>query len=454
MAAFYRLPTHPAIISSDPISVTDIENPPAWAVITASIAAFRNAKSTLWDLPHLVEDLAYSLHENGNVDSRFLQKFLTSVYPDPSSIDSQAILNNIFDAALDLPNLFPKHEIPYLNISNVSIELNRNQVQALVAHQILGTLVPPHGNTWGSTFLCWYSEPQPHERAVHGYLTTAFLFFSHNLKIPYAPNQSVYEFHSLPTAVDTWETCNAFAFDHLILETVTNTSVKFPHETLTCMLVSSNTSPGFGSSSTQEELITGACPALLPLGALLVSPPIPSDAALLVRGVVPLTEWRGQGRDAHHVGVVDTDTEYTFLLLDALELDTTEPQGFLIDLVSSNIHRELQKAFIGFSALKNHGVSNIAAPLWGTGAFGGDPVVKAVILAMAEACTGIRVRLAVNDTWTYPSGPNSSPLCKILENLKKECARKTVAELWEILGADRTRRCLYGWEVAQLLTTS
>lgn len=386
MAASYKLPSHSTITSSDPISVTDFENPTAWAVITASISAFRNAKSTFWDLPNLIEDLAYSLLENGHVDTRFLRKFLVSTYPNPSSTISHEILNKILDSALDLPNLFPTQEITYLNISNVSIELDRKQIQSLIAHQILGTLKPPLGNTWGCTFFCWYSEPQPHERAVHGYLTTTFLFFSY--KQLYIPNVTTYEFHSLPSAADTWETCGALVFEHLILETVTTTSVKFPHETLTCMLVSSNTSPGFGSSSTQEELITGACPALLPFGALLVSPPIPDDAALLARGVIPFTEWRGQGRGAHHIRVMDAETEYTFLLLDALELDTAEPQDILLDLIPQNIHRELQKAFIGFSALKTHGITDVAAPLWGTGAFGGDPVVKTTILLWQERAPG------------------------------------------------------------------
>jgi poly(ADP-ribose) glycohydrolase len=452
MLASYKLPSHPTITSLDPLSLTEIDDPSAWAVVTASITTFQATHSTFWDLPNLIKDLAYSLYNNGHVDTGYLLRFLTSTYPNPSSSASRQILDAILDSALELPNLFPTQEIPYLSDSNTSLELDREQVNTLVAHQILGTLKPPVGNTWGCTFLCWYSEPQPHERAVHGYLTTVFRSFS--TRQPLASSATIYEFSSIPPTLDFWDTCDALVFDHLIIEPTTVTSVKFPHGTVSCMLVSSNTSPGFGSSSTQEELITGACPALLPFGALLFSPPIPNNAVLLASGVTPLTKWQGQGRDAQQVETLDTKMKYTFLLLDALELDLAEPLPTLVDLVPRNIHRELHKAFTGFSAVKNHDITDIAAPLWGTGAFGGDSIVKTIILAMAGARAGVRVWLSVNDAWTYPprqGDDGDSRLINILLNLKEECGTMTVGELWRILMTDSARSCLDGRDAARLL---
>ncbi|KAF8225838.1 hypothetical protein L208DRAFT_411253 [Tricholoma matsutake] len=125
---------------------------------------------------------------------------------------------------------------------------------------------------------------------------------------------AVYEFCVLLplTASLTWTIWDVLVFDHLIIETTSGSWVRFPHDSLRCMLLSSNKSSGFGPASTQEELITGTCPALLPFGALLVSPPVPGNAAPLTRRVVPMTAWQGQGRNAR---MIKSETEYIFSFL-------------------------------------------------------------------------------------------------------------------------------------------
>lgn len=443
----YILPSHPSITSLDPLSITEAENPTAWEVITTSISHSRT--STLLQLPALIEDLGYSLYGKGDLDTRFLRQFLAR-YSNLS--ETTTLLNEILDAALALPILFPTHEVPYISESYSALELTLPQIKSLISHQILGTLILPEGNTWGCTFQCWYSEPQPLEHAIRGYLATIFNFFhtSHlstrSVLFEYCRGSSV-------QAKKGWQNYDTLIFEHLIIEPISASTVKFPHGTLNCMLISSNASPGFGASCTQEELITGACPALLPLGALLISPPVPHNAALIAQRIMPASSWKGQGREARLIDFLDAGSEYTFLLLDALELDLTDPLSFP-DLDEHNLLRELQKAYTGLSALSARGINDIASPLWGAGAFGGDPIVKAIILAMAGAQAGVTVWISVDEAQTCPASadsPSSSKVIDILVSLKQKCADMTVGECYRQLTTDQARSCLDGQQLAMIL---
>ena len=455
----YILPSNSSLTSLDPLGITDSDDPTLWQVITASISSFREDSSTLWDLPQLIEDLAYSLHGKGQVDTRLLRQYLNETYPHPSSVVTKSLLDAILDAVLDLPALFPHSSILYLTDLNPMIELSQDQIRSLIAHQIMGTLKPPQGNHWGCTFLCWYSEPQPLEHAVHGYLATVFHFFELQCT---TLRPTLYEFcsASVPLSLTTspiWTTCDAPVFGHLIISPTLPSSVRFPHESVNCMLVSSNKSPGFGPACTQEELITGACPALLPFGALLVSPPVPDNAALLARRVVPMSAWKGQGRNARLIEKLKSETEYTFLLLDALELDSLsdleDPLVKLVDLVPDLLSRELHKAYVGFSALRTRDIRQIAAPLWGAGAFGGDPVVKTIIMAMAGALTGVTVWVLVDTTRSLATRSAPLQLISVLTRLKEICEGMTVKDVWGYLTTEQARGCFNGLGFVTMLSS-
>jgi poly(ADP-ribose) glycohydrolase len=455
----YLLPSHPSLTSLDPLGITDSDNPTIWKIITASIQSFRDNLFPLWELPQLIEDIAYSLHGTGHVDTRFLRQYLTETYQDLSSLASKTLLNEMLDATLDLPTLFPSSSIPYLTNLHPAIELSQAQIRSLVAHQILGTLNPPEGNDWGCTFICWYSEPQPLDHAVRGYLATVFHFFELQCTML---RPTMYELcvASVPLPLTEsliWTSCDTPAFDHLVIESTSASSVRFPHRSLRCMLVSSNKSPGFGPASTQEELVTGACPALLPFGALLVSPPVPDNAALLARGVVPMAAWEGQGRNARMIEKLKSETEYTFLLLDALELDALgdlETPVKLVDLIPDFLLRELHKAYGGFLALRTRGIRQIAAPLWGAGAFGGDPVVKTIILAMAGALAGVTVWLSVDNTRSLAARDRDAPLqlISVLTRLKEICEGMTVQDVWGYLTTEQARGCVNGRDLLNMLS--
>ncbi|PPQ69621.1 hypothetical protein CVT25_013704 [Psilocybe cyanescens] len=425
---YHILPSDPSILSLDPLGLCDEDEPSTWLVIVSAIGSFRKQISSsqgIHAIPNLIQDLSYSVHMNGHLDTTFLNQFVLDNYPDPESPVASQILNNILDAALELPSLFPTHRIPYLNQHNPLLEFSTLHIRSLLSHQFLNTLSPPKGNEWGCTFSCWYSGQPPLPDVVSGYLTALFDYFIHPVDFT---NRVFYRYHTSPLPKDSlsfWTTGQKYSlFDYLVIEPVSIQSVPFPHEKVTCTLIASNSSPGFGASCTQEELVTAACPPLLPMGALFISPPISPDATIVVQGNMPIFHWTGQGREARFLGKY-TNMNHTFVFLDASELDiVTESNSddSIPDLDPKYLFRDLHKALIGFSALVQLGIKAVASPLWGAGAFGGNPIIKTLILGAAAARAGISIHLSVDKARIYQQGTDdeSKELIHILECLKQD----------------------------------
>jgi len=451
----YILPSHASLRSTDPLGICDEENPTVWEVITASISSFRTEGKNIHQLPFVIQDLSYSIKSNGHLDTQCLSQFLVGRYPDPCSEDACKTLDAILDAALSLPTLFPSCTIPFLGKTHPKLRLSSSQIACLLAHEILDTLFPPKGNTWGSTFTCWFSEPQALPDAVLGYLESLFNFFTlrniDDIEIIY--HYSDQSFRGVDRELESWLDCSDVRpFENLILAPVSTGSVPYPHPQIPCTLIASNQSPGFGPACTQEELVTAACPPLLPLGALLISPPVPPNAIIIAQGYVPLAHWKGQGREAHPVGTSVT-AHHTFLFLDAAELDSNTET--LPDLNDVYLFRDLHKAHTGFSALVALGVKEIASPIWGAGSFGGDPFVKTLILSAAAARTGMTIHLAVDEE-RFISTPNSSEkliLLDVLRNVKHTNKGLTVAEVVRRLQVKDGGKCEDTVELVHLFGT-
>ncbi|KAF8971422.1 hypothetical protein BDZ97DRAFT_1786421, partial [Flammula alnicola] len=425
-------------------------------IMVASIHSFRTkttSANSLLQLSHLIEDLSYSIHMDGHLNTQYLSRFMQEKYPDQHSSTALSVLNGILDAALLLPTLFPTHMIPYLDARHPELQLSMTQIKCLLAHQILNTLKQPKGNTWGCTFVCWYSEPQPLESAVSGYLSFLFDYFSMPLD---DTTRMTYQYYTNPSKgpeeeLTVWMgSTSHLVFDHLVIEPTSTRTVSFPHHSVPCTLVASNQSPGFGASCTQEELVTGACPPLLLLGALLISPPVSSQAALLAHGHVPISHWRGQGREARSLGTF-TISAHTFLFLDASELDiSSQSSTTLTDLHPKYLLRDLHKAYTGFLALAHLKIEKISSPLWGAGTFGGDPIVKSLILTMAAARAGIVLHLSVDEDRAYEVGErmegSEGPLTvvSILQHLKQKCRLMTVADVMRRLCSEDIMNCCDG----------
>ena len=438
----YLLPSHPDLSCSDPLSIVDVENPTVWQVITAHISSTKS----LARLPDLIEDLAYSLHGNGHLDTRFLRQFLGHAFGASDPV-AERVLRNVVDDALSLPVMFPSHSIHHLSLHNPRMILSALQARSLVAHQLLGTLKPPQGNDWGPNFFCWYSFPQPLENAVTGYLTTLFHYFKERgsqssfMRIEFCSGLAA------DTSHHAFQSCRKNAFGNLVLEPTGVSTVPFPHETIQCTVISSNASPGFGSACTQEELVTAACPELLPIGAILISTPVPSDAAILVRNATPASRWAGQGRFARLIQT-QNGRPHDFLLIDAAELDASSRT--FPDLTPAILQRDLHKLLVGFAALRRNSISRVTSPLWGSGSFGGDPIVKAIMIAMVAAFTDLQVWLSIDDSRVAAS---NQTVLEVLQDLRSTCRDMTVHEALLALGAADDLCCRDGLDVANLFSS-
>jgi hypothetical protein len=170
-----------------------------------------------------------------------------------------------------------------------------------------------------------------------------------------------------------------------------------------------------------------------------------------------MSAWKGQGRNARLIEKLKSETEYTFLLLDALELDSLgdlgDPLLKLVDLVPDLLSRELHKAYVGFSALRTRDIRQIAAPLWGAGAFGGDPVVKTIIMAIAGALTGVTVWVSVDTTRSLATRGAPLQLISVLTRLKEICEGMTVKDVWGYLTSEQARGCFNGLDFVTMLSS-
>ena len=427
---YYLLPSHPAFTCIDPLGIADEDNASLWIVISTAVRKFQQKNQALPQLPQLIEDLSYSVHSTGLANTGFLETFLLDFKGDK-------VLDNILAAALDLPELFPSHSIPYLSIAHPSLTLSPRQIMCLLAHQTLNTLQKPRGNVWGCTFVSWYSSPQPLATAVNGYLDTLFQYFG----ILLDPALTVtYEFTPVPVNGDQLSfRDDERLFQHLQIEATTSDTTPFPYQGTNCILVSSNQSPGFGSSCTQEELVTAACPALLPLGALMVSPPVPADVAIVAHGSHLVSSWIGQGRNARLIGPLRQQT-LMFVLVDASELDVYEgsTENGLADLQPSILARDIHKAFAGMSAVQKKGIDDVTSPLWGAGAFGGNPLVKTLVLGVAAARAGVVVNVLVNEEILLHLDDQPVRLLDLLTTMKKS----STLTVWDILNILQSTRDL------------
>ncbi|KAF9056675.1 hypothetical protein BJ165DRAFT_1522563 [Panaeolus papilionaceus] len=445
-SSFLILPSHPDKTCRDDLSVTDEDNPSCWNVISILINNFQQSKFSIHKLPDLIQDISKALFDQ-SVDTTFLSKFLQTNYPSTSK-DTEDLLNNIFAHALLLPDFFPSHTLPYLTFNNNHFTFTHSQVKSLLAHQLLNTLTPPKNNNWGSTFTAWYSANQPLKVAIEGYLSTLLTYFLH----PFEDSQLItYSYITIqrPDRLDElkfWTSQVEYPLrQSLIIEPMTSTSLEYPHPEISTTLVASNSYPGFGPACTQEELVTGSCPPLLPLGALLISPPVPSDAAIVCTGILPISRWSGIGREAKCLGEDISVDHRTFLLLDASELDgvDTLSNPTIIDLEPDIFFRDLHKAYVGMFAISNLGIKNIASPLWGAGAFGGDPIIKVIVLCMAAARAGLQIHVSVDRNRTYESPFNPfisttshNTLLSFLENLKADGHDWSLGDILRLGGLD------------------
>lgn len=392
----YQLPTDPGIPSTDPLGILDKEDPSQVEVLsalfeTALHAVASGAAKTL--IPSLIEDIAYTVHGNGTLDTRGLRNFLSK---EPTSPEPFTIL---LRAAQALPALFSTHYLTTLDEVNDRVEISGSQVNSLLAHQFLGTLTQPQGTDWGRPdFTSWFASEPAHHHAVHGYLRT---IVSHFAEGGYDESDSfTFTFYSASNMANP---SGSHANPSISFALVDEETEPSDDDGAPFVLVAANAQPGPGPTATQEERLQSASPALS-LSALVI-PIIPDNAAVVTSAFPVHATWKGHNRTAR-MGTLFSRKERPkrhYILADALPLDSMpDPKTGLKDLVSGRVEREVKKLYAGFSGAskmaskeRSAGGAIIESGPWGCGAFGGTFLVKMLCMQVASGISGVQLRLGM-----------------------------------------------------------
>ncbi|KAF2010748.1 hypothetical protein BU24DRAFT_471781 [Aaosphaeria arxii CBS 175.79] len=150
----YKLPTHPSIISQDPLDALGWDNADQDPVQADVIdALLRKASSSIEEagnagaLPKLIEDPSWTSHGNGKLETRGLKQFLQN-----AKISNSAV-RSVINAARQMQDLFPDHAIQTIENAGNNATLNAVQVNSLLAHQVLGRAVANSKGYLGNTLL-------------------------------------------------------------------------------------------------------------------------------------------------------------------------------------------------------------------------------------------------------------------------------------------------------------
>lgn len=412
MTIKYLLPSFPGRRCVDRFSIVESSEfmVEEWAVISTLLR--RSVKNTT-GLVDLLETISLTLHDGQEAsDYATLLSFLnTSVLSVAGDEDLQGdffarIWPSLVAIALEMPNLFPSGSLPSLSHSTPTVYLTKQQIVCLVVHQFFGTLDDPQWKKPGrgesradigaTDFTLWYTDNQPHPRAVHAYLSALFAYFSRVTSHPLVSTDTL-SFHLSSPALPSLPGMTPLL--PLMFERVEDftTSPRFLGLPGGAALIGANRRIGFGHSGTQEEIHFGASPEAC-IGVLL-APPLRDHEVLVVRGAEAMVNIRGYGRSTELESVLPKGSgvnwaERTMLLADALELDDVDASTGLPDLLPGNVRRELHKLYAAFVAPPGvRSYTHVVAGAWGCGAFGGNVEVKALVMWCAAALAGVKLHL-------------------------------------------------------------
>jgi hypothetical protein len=431
----YQLPTHPGINSLDPLGILDKEDPTQAEVLAA---LFETALTTLSSgvspkslIPALIEDIAYTVHGDGSIDTGGLRNFLSEENTPPAPFVA------LLRAGQGLPSCFAAHSLRTLDETTNRLVFLGSQVNSLLAHQFLGTLAQPIGTDWGRPdFTSWFASKPAHYGAVNGYLSTIIGHFTDG---GYSNADTfIFAFYN---AADMPDPVKSSTYPRLDLEVVEEESEPSYDPATPFVLVAANAQPGPGPTATQEERLQAASPALC-LTALVI-PVIPDDAAVVTSAFPVHASWKGHNRTAH-LETMFAPTERPrrhYIIADALPLDSMpDPENGLKDLVTANVEREVKKLYAAFSGasktLLEQGSTDAAvveAGPWGCGAFGGTFSVKMMCMQIASGLADTQLRLSITKN-------RQSDVARAHEFVGRQ---HTVEKLWQRLLDFRMHQDLY-----------
>ena len=442
----YFLPTHPSLTSADPLGVcdADLDRVPQAAVLDCLMktAQEKLPEDSIQALSNLIQDVVYSLHGNGDGRTYNLNQVLNDLVAS-RDFDVHKSLQSVIQAAQNLSSSWPDGTITHLGEDSCErIECSGDQVNSLLAHQVLGSLAQPSKSTYDiQCFTFWYGAGLLHPKAVSGYIE---IIFDHFVRGGYSADEN-FAFSSR-TASDMPDIQQSDEIPQFEVITVSEESEpsQLPPDTKNppFVLVAANAQPGPGQTATHEERLQANAPALC-LSAILC--PLLAESEAVITSAFPVHgTWKGHNRTARLEQLFPTDQRPLrhYILADALEMDgqgweDLDDAGYLPDLYPANISREIKKLYAAFAGAKAEAARAgyeeciIEAPAWGCGAFGGNTLAKSVLMMIAAGLTGVKVQLA------------------LLEKRKKEveAVRTIVEKGWSVKELSRritsagTRKC-------------
>ncbi|RYC65437.1 hypothetical protein CHU98_g770 [Xylaria longipes] len=346
-------------ILDDPGELEDADGQvPFWPLFTTLL---KSPVETPTQLAELLDTIAVTLRGSSGLagDYELLKSFISDLQPSFFKEYWPVIVR----LALDLPHYFPNGSLQVLGAegSPSPLKFNRDQAACLVVHQFLCALRAP---IWREDFFdfIWYASGQRHEQAYFAAIDSS--------PVPLCPIEIM--------VVDKYQTCPA--------------QLGLPSG---AAVISANRYVGFGQSATQEEVQVGSSPEVCP--AVLVTPSLEKNQVLVIRGAEAVLNITGQRREikaaAQEVGEPVNWRQRTMLFMDALELDVESDENGLPDLAPQNLTRDLNKATIAFSS---GSYEVVYSPLWGCGAFRGDPFVKVMLLWCAASVAHTSLKIICN----------------------------------------------------------
>ncbi|KAI0105049.1 poly glycohydrolase-domain-containing protein [Nemania sp. FL0031] len=381
-------------ILDDPGELEDADDQvPFWHILTALL---RSSVETPTQLAELLDTIAVTLRDSSGPagDYQLLTSFIGA--SQPSFFDTHWPL--IVQLALELPQHFPSGSLPVLGAegSLSTLRLSRRQTACLVVHQFLCTL---HAPVWREDFFdfsIWYGSGQRHEAACEIYLACLFAYLETFLSTSKQQQDDRDITYTLVAAQTDYAALGSSPVSLSPIEIVLvdnyQTSPKQLGLPSGAAVVSANRYIGSGQSATQEEVHVGSSPEACP--AVLITPPLERNQVLVVRGAKAVINIAGQRRDigaAPHESEGSVDwRQRTMLFMDALELDAEGDETSLPDLAPENLTREVNKAAIAFTSGP---YEVVYSPLWGCGAFGGDPFVKVMLLWCAASVANVPLKI-------------------------------------------------------------
>jgi Poly (ADP-ribose) glycohydrolase (PARG) len=143
----------------------------------------------------------------------------------------------------------------------------------------------------------------------------------------------------------------------------------------------------------QEEIRFSVAPELL--AAMILSPRMTPDEAIVMRGAERFAATRGYAQKFEYAGpfndpsphLADGSVDVDFVAIDAIDYRRGDPKAQYRD---DAMLRELDKARVGFKRDARN--LAVATGNWGCGAFLGDPALKAVLQWMAASSEGRALR--------------------------------------------------------------